>query len=362
MAPTLAEIQLQSKYELLTKAAVATHLLSVRGVHAGLMSLPSDIERDTRQRLGPRHAAHADVIFKAAVGALVPSDALGPGSVYTAAFLELQRPASAFDALVAAGTRQAPVGVPVPVGTAGSTAAWLAWGASIPMSRMSFGENVVLTPDKVGAAVAFTRELLKVTEAEPIVRQDLGKAVVAAVDQKLLSADAAVVNTSPAGLLHGVSAAGSGSPSSIEGDLAALLLAVSSTSPSTLRFFASKAGVLSLTQARSTDGAPLYPDLALGAGSTILGIPVILSAAAADNLILVDADGVVTVDAGLELGSTGASALEMSDSPTASSVTPTGSTSLVSMFQSNSVALRAIRFLSWVKGRADAVGFVPLPV
>jgi len=47
----------------------------------------------------------------------------------------------------------------------------------------------------------------------------------------------------------------------------------------------------------------------------------------------------------------------MDSAPTQDSVTPTASTG-VSMFQTNSVALRAERYINWQKRRAAAVAYI----
>jgi hypothetical protein len=60
-------------------------------------------------------------------------------------------------------------------------------------------------------------------------------------------------------------------------------------------------------------------------------------------------DGAVTVDASRE------ASLEMSDGPANNSGTPTQTNDMVSMFQTNSVALRAERFINWQRRRSAAV-------
>ena len=77
-----------------------------------------------------------------------------------------------------------------------------------------------------------------------------------------------------------------------------------------------------------------------------------LIAANADAIALAD-DGQVTVDASRE------ASLEMSDAPTgdAGAATPVA-TSLVSMWQTNSLALRAERFINWEKLRTGAVVYM----
>jgi hypothetical protein len=99
-------------------------------------------------------------------------------------------------------------------------------------------------------------------------------------------------------------------------------------------------------------------------GGTLEGIPVITTQYAANqsgagNLviavhapsILLADDGVVTVDASDQVS------LQMSDAPTINAVTGVGA-SLVSMWQTNSLAVRAEREITWVKGRSEAVVFI----
>src|SRR4029077_85997 len=99
-------------------------------------------------------------------------------------------------------------------------------------------------------------------------------------------------------------------------------------------------------------------------GGTLEGIPVITTQYAANssgggNLviavhapsILLADDGNVTVDASDQVS------LEMKDVPTINSVTGTGA-SLVSMWQTNSLAVRAEREITWLKGRSEAVVYM----
>ncbi len=98
-------------------------------------------------------------------------------------------------------------------------------------------------------------------------------------------------------------------------------------------------------------------------GGTLAGIPVITSQYAAfgssygnvvicvsaGNIALAD-DGTVTVDASRE------ASIEMVDSSSQDATSGTGA-SQVSMFQTNSIALRAEREINWKKLRSDAVTF-----
>jgi HK97 family phage major capsid protein len=94
-------------------------------------------------------------------------------------------------------------------------------------------------------------------------------------------------------------------------------------------------------------------------GGTFFGLPVIVSQhvpagvvalVAADEIFLAD-DGQVMIDMSRE------AALEMDSAPTQDSGAGTGA-SLVSMFQTNSVAMRAERYINWQRRRAAAVSLI----
>ncbi|HXU04660.1 MAG TPA: phage major capsid protein, partial [Polyangia bacterium] len=114
-------------------------------------------------------------------------------------------------------------------------------------------------------------------------------------------------------------------------------------------------------------GQPVFPGITMN-GGTFFGLPVITSQSAvmvgspvptegnmiillnAPEVLLAD-DGQVTIDASAE------ASIEMLDNPTNNVTTPTATT-MVSMFQTNSVALRATRFINWAKKRATAVQYI----
>lgn len=115
-------------------------------------------------------------------------------------------------------------------------------------------------------------------------------------------------------------------------------------------------------------GQPEFPGITAD-GGTFLGKPVITSeyvpsdydpdgagaGAAGALVVLVKASDIFFGDeGGVQVDFSREASLEMADNPTGSSVTPTGS-SMVSMFQTNSVAFRAERALNWMKRRPEAV-------
>ena len=101
-------------------------------------------------------------------------------------------------------------------------------------------------------------------------------------------------------------------------------------------------------------------------GGTLDGVPVRVSQYLANNggsggapFILVDEseiwladDGSVTLDASEQ------ASLQMDDAPTNSSSATVTATSMVSMWQTNSIAMRAERFIWWGARRSGAVQWI----
>jgi hypothetical protein len=178
-----------------------------------------------------------------------------------------------------------------------------------------------------------------------------GSTVVLAEDRELVSAEAAVAQVRPAGLLYGLSAVGAGSPASLEDDIVALWEAVSDAEPIAPYFVLSQRGALYLASLRH-DGVPRFPNVTVTGGS-ITGVPVVISRAAANLLMLIDAGKIAVADSGLDVAPSTETAVLMDDQPS----TPSN---LVSIWQTDSIALRFTRWLNWGLAGDDAVAYLEL--
>lgn len=166
-----------------------------------------------------------------------------------------------------------------------------------------------------------------------------------------------MAQVSPASVTNGVTAIPStGNP---EADVEALFEAFlkANLSPTSGVWIMSSMTALALSKMKNPLGQKMYPDLSF-LGGTFQGLPAIVSQYAGDLLVLINAgdvyladDGQVVTDASRE------ASLQMEDSPSNNSGTGTGA-QLVSMFQTNSVAIRAERFINWRKRRPEAVAYV----
>ena len=263
--------------------------------------------------------------------------------------------------------------VPFNVGIIGQTSGgagyWVGEGKAKPLTKFSY-DRQALGPSKVAAISVITDELARTSSpsAEQLVRDGLRDALVERLDIDFVDpAKAAVANVSPASITNGVtplvSTAGT-TPDSIRADLAAILQAfvVSNQNVGDLVLVLPNALALQLSLMTNAMGTPEFPGMTLQ-GGTLVGIPAIASqyahtTAAGDMVIALNAkaigladDGAVAIEASRE------ASLEMSDTPTGDSVAPTP-TQLVSMWQTNSLALKAERFINWKKLRSGAVVFM----
>ncbi len=204
--------------------------------------------------------------------------------------------------------------------------------------------------------------------AEGVVRDELMKAVVERMDTDFVDPAKAVSSgVNPASITNGLVALSSAGPSAanvltdLQNLLNPFILANYDVSDLVLIMPNSLALVLSLME--NSLGQPAFAGIGIN-GGTLRGIPVITSqyaasgasfgnmviAVSAGNIALAD-DGSVTVDASRE------ASIEMSDAPAGDATAGTGA-SMVSMFQTNSIALRAEREINWKKLRSNAVVYM----
>lgn len=268
------------------------------------------------------------------------------------------------------GLRRIPFNVRITGQTSGGSGYWVGEGAPKPLTKFDFNA-VELRWAKVANIAVLTEELMRFSNpsAERLVRDALAAALVERLDIDFIDPDkAAVANVSPASITNGVSpisAAGS-SDDAIRNAIKALWAPFISANnpPSSAVYIMSASRALSLSLRFDALGNRSFPGISIN-GGTFLGIPVIVSeyvkndgGSAGDLVILANAsdiwladDGQVTIDASRE------ASLQMDDAPSNNSATGTES-QVVSMFQTNSVALRAERYINWAKRRTSAVQYL----
>lgn len=265
--------------------------------------------------------------------------------------------------------RRIPFNVRITGQTSGGDAYWVGEGAPKPLTKFDFNATT-LGPTKIASIAVLTEELVRFSSpsAEALVRDALRDANVERADIDFIDPTvAAVANVSPASITNGLTAlAPSGvTADAARSDIARVLKAYldANNTPGSLVLIMPMSLAMSLSVQVNSLGQREFPDLTMR-GGMLLGIPVITTQYAANqsgagNLVIaVNAsdvfladDGQVTVDVSRE------ASLQMLDNPTNSSATATATT-MVSLWQTDSVGLRAHRFINWAKRRATAVVYM----
>ncbi len=267
------------------------------------------------------------------------------------------------------GLRRVPFNVRITGQTTGAVAGWVGQGKPKPVTSFST-TAITLLYTKIAAIAVISEELARFSSpsAEALVRDELARAVIERMDVDFVDpAQAEVTNVSPASITNGVTPLTSAGTSAdnIRTDIQNLIeqFILNNMNASNLVFIMPNTLALAASILRNSLGQPEFPELTMN-GGTLLGRPVVTSQYAANqsgsgNLVIaldpsaifMADDGTVKVDASRE------ASIQMSDAPTNDAATGTGQ-SLVSMYQTNSIAIRAERYINWKKARATAVAFI----
>lgn len=261
--------------------------------------------------------------------------------------------------------RRIPFNVRIPAQTSGGAAYWVGEGAPKPLTSFDFSSTEHRW-NKVASIAVLTEELIRFSDpsAERLVRDSLADAVIARTDIDFIDpAKALVANVSPASITNGATAIPSrgSTAEDVRCDLQALWapFIAANNAPRTAVYIMNSTTALAVSLMVNALGtAQEFPGLTMN-GGTLLGVPAVVSDYVPEGIVvLVNAsdiylsdDGQVTVDASRE------ASLQMLDNPTNNSATGTA-TSMVSMFQTNSVALRAERYINWSRRRASGVAYL----
>jgi HK97 family phage major capsid protein len=319
-----------------------------------------------------------EYLHKAAVPAATSVDpgwlgALVDPTNLSGEFVEFLRPKTIIGQFGQGGIpqlRRVPFNVRILGQTTKGSGYWVGQGKAKPLTRFNVAPTQ-LGWAKVANIAVLTEEIVRFSSpsAEALVRDELARAIIERMDIDFIDpAKAEVANVSPASITHGlVPIASSGSTADdIRMDFAKLIaqFIANNQDPSAIVVIMPASLALALSIQVNALGQKEFPGMSM-TGGNLLGIPVIASQYAAfttggagnivialnANEIFLADDGQVAVDMSRE------ASLEMDDAPAATSGVPTPSQS-VSMFQTNSIALRAERFINWARRRPEAVSYM----
>ena len=284
-------------------------------------------------------------------------------------FIEYLRPMTVLGKL---NLRRIPFNVRMGEQSGTGTGYWVGQGAPIPVSKGTVTSQS-MGMAKCAGLMAIDEELARSSSpnAEILVRDDLAGVISTFMDVQFLDPNvAAVANVSPASITNGVTntVATGTTAATLRTDLATLLkgMADADLNIADCVWIMTPNQALQISLMLNSLGLPLYPEMGVN-GGTLLGLPVVTSNSAnipgsptsgcqiilanQREIFLAD-DGQITVDVSRE------ASIQMLDNPTNTSTGSTTATTMVSMFQTHSLALRATRFVNWAKRRTTAVGVI----
>lgn len=284
-------------------------------------------------------------------------------------FIEILRPQTILGRLP--GLTQVPFNVRMSGADSGTSANWVGQGVPIPVSAMNTIE-VTLGIAKAAGLVVLTEELVRSSQpsAELMVRNDMAATIAQFLDRQFTDPGyAAVTNVSPASITNGVTAtAPTGTTAAtLRTDIQTLFgnWIANNVDPTGGVFIMSPVIALAISLMRTTLDALEFPGLTMQ-GGTFFGLPVVVSnnaniegsPASGDMIILVNAKDILMADDGqLTIDASREASIQMLDNPTNNAAAGTATT-MVSMWQTNAVAIKAVRFINWAKKRSNAVEFI----
>jgi len=313
-----------------------------------------------------------DMLRKAAVAAGTTSDSTTHSALVNyqdlaSEFVEFLRPMTIigqFGTGNIPGLRRVPFNIRVPRQTSKASAYWVGEGKPKPLTDFNT-EQITLDFFKAATICVLTDELVRfsVPSAEAMVRDELAKAVIEAIDTAFIdSSNSGSANVKPAAITNGsgvVSVTSAGDTAAnvrtdVQGAMAEFIQANMPMSGAVWIMNANVALALSLMM--NDLGQPEFPGVNMN-GGTFVGLPVLVSQYVPTAVVvLAQANEIYLADDGnVSIATSSEASLEMLDGSLTQDGTNGTGASLVSMFQTNSVAIRAEREINWRRRRDEAV-------
>jgi HK97 family phage prohead protease len=295
------------------------------------------------------------------------ADLVGTETGVFADFVEYLRPATILGKFGVNGVpalRRIPFRVPLISQTGGGSGYWVGQGKPKPLTAFDF-DRTTLEPLKVANIAVLTEESIRDSSpsSEMIIRDALRAALAERLDTDFIDpAKAASSGVSPASITYGAShiVSTGNDADDVRLDVRAVFQKFidANNPPSTGVWIMSTANALALALMVNALGQPEFPGLTM-MGGMFFGLPAIVSDYADDIVALVNASDIYEADdGGVSVDMSREASLEMKDSSLTQDATNGTGVAMVSMFQTNSVALRAERTINWKARRASAVAYL----
>lgn len=262
--------------------------------------------------------------------------------------------------------RQVPFDTALGISTSAGAGYWVGEGQPKPLTSFNF-DKTTLAPLKCANIVVLTQELLmrESANAEVMVRDEMRNALVSLIDTAFIDpSNAGTANVKPASVANGAPhsvATGTGDADDVRADLRSLINEFIAAN--------SQGGEIVLVM-RATDalgagmmvnalGQPEFPNISFGGGSLFPGLSVITSQTVPSGTVIAlqPSDIFLADDGGFKVDVSREASLQMLDNPTNASADGTA-TSMVSLWQTNSIGFLCERIINWKKRRSTAVAYL----
>ncbi len=260
--------------------------------------------------------------------------------------------------------REIPANVTIKGQDGTATGYWVGESKAIPVSKADFSD-VTLTPLKVAALSVISKELLRDSSpsAEMLVRDDLVEASAQRIDTTFISNSAAVSGSTPAGILNNIAATASAGTdgASVINDIKEMLYRFQTANNSGgIWHVMSTTLATSLQLLRNALDQYEFPTIT-ETGGTLLGRPVVTGENVNANyhVMLKPSDIYRIGMGGVETYISDQASIEMANNPAQDTDTPTAATGkVVSMFQTESVAIKVLQSINFARRRESAVAWI----
>lgn len=286
-------------------------------------------------------------------------------------FLEFMRPQTIIGRIP--GTTSVEFYKPIGVQTGGGAGYWVGEGKAKPLTKFA-ATPTSIPPTKVANIVAVTEEWLRHPSAnnDRRIRDSMAGALIQRMDVDFVDPSKTLdAGISPASITNGAAtqaATGAGDYGDIIVDLKYMMGVLNENDTMTTPvLIVDRVTAMGLSLMVNAMGARVFPNVTLTGGTFEFGIPIIVSNAVPHTTggdgtaIMVNAKEILIADeGGFDIQMSRDASLEMNDdagSLDGDSLTPTPA-SLVSMFQTDSVAFRAHRYVGWLRAKLASVVYV----
>jgi hypothetical protein len=260
--------------------------------------------------------------------------------------------------------RRIPFDTAVGISTAAGSGYWVGEGKPKPLTSFNFNKTT-LAPLKCANIVVLTEELLRRSDsaAESMVRDEMRNALVALIDESFIDpANAGSAGVEPASITNAAvngAASGTGDADDIRADIRSLFNEfITANSSADIVLVMRATDALAAGMLVNALGQAEFPGVNRNGGS-LVGLPVVTSQAVPSGTVIAVQPSEIYYadDGGFMVDVSREASLQMLDNPTNDSVTPTA-TSMVSLWQTNSVGFRCERILNWAARRPTAVAYL----